>query len=335
MSAIKNVTPTDPTVMCPVCQDDIGTDPALTHEGGELHLFHEHCLRTWLTAHTTCPSCRATIIGPSVPDPLEYPAEAVRMAAPDPLIQASGRGEIETVRELLLAGEIEEESRGFSVWLAAKRGHTQIVRELLENGPITDGARGNAVGLAARRGDEETLQILLANGPISTNHRGLALQKAVRNLHGHIVPILLENGPINMLIQEEAAMNALRNHRIPIVLNLIQNGNISEASRRLLVEFCLERDQNIELVREVLRTGPVPENSRDRILLRAAQNGHILTNELYPNTSIIWREIVTAACRNGHLRVVENFLLPIGDLGLICLMITPTLIGFILNQRIN
>lgn len=50
------------------------------------------------------------------------------MAAPDPLIQASGRGEIETVRALLLARGIEEESRSFSVWLAEKRGHTQIVR---------------------------------------------------------------------------------------------------------------------------------------------------------------------------------------------------------------
>lgn len=70
MSAIKNATPTDPTAMCAVCQDDIGTAPALSHEGGEQHLFHDICLRTWLTDHPTCPTCRVTIIGPSVPDPL-------------------------------------------------------------------------------------------------------------------------------------------------------------------------------------------------------------------------------------------------------------------------
>lgn len=206
---------------------------------------------------------------------------------------------------------------------------------MLENGPITDGARGIAAGFAARRGDEETLRILLANGPISMNYRGLALQKAVGNLHGHIVPILLENGPINMLIQIEAAMTALRHHQIPIVRDLIHNGNIHEVARRLLVEFCLQRNQNIDLVLEVLRVGPIDEVSRGRILILAARSGHYLTNELYPHSNIVWREIVTATCRDGHLIVVENYLLPLGELRLIGLLFSLTAVGYLLGRQIN
>ncbi|PWY98792.1 hypothetical protein BCV70DRAFT_201584 [Testicularia cyperi] len=50
------------------------------------HIFHFHCLRSWLERQQSCPTCRRTVLdeGPQTTTPMPPPVQPVRAAAPQP-----------------------------------------------------------------------------------------------------------------------------------------------------------------------------------------------------------------------------------------------------------
>eukprot|EP00898_Chlorokybus_atmophyticus_P007591 jgi/Chlat1/7833/Chrsp66S07282 len=63
---------------CIICRDEMLTAKKLPCS----HLFHLHCLRSWLARQQTCPTCRAPVVAPT-PPPASNPAPAPDAAAGD------------------------------------------------------------------------------------------------------------------------------------------------------------------------------------------------------------------------------------------------------------
>jgi len=89
----------------------------------------------------------------------------------DELVQATKKGEIETVKRLLDNGaDVETRDSKFNssllMW-AAHEGHADILELLIQKGAIIDASKQDgqtALWFAAEKGQMETLEILVRNG---------------------------------------------------------------------------------------------------------------------------------------------------------------------------
>uniref|UniRef100_A0ACD6A3T5 Uncharacterized protein n=1 Tax=Avena sativa TaxID=4498 RepID=A0ACD6A3T5_AVESA len=66
---------------CAICLADFAAGEQLRVLPQCGHTFHVACVDTWLGAHATCPSCRATILGSSSSPPLPAPGRCRRCGA--------------------------------------------------------------------------------------------------------------------------------------------------------------------------------------------------------------------------------------------------------------
>lgn len=120
------------------------------------------------------------------------------------MIKAAGKGDIDTVKNLLSKGaDINaklEGSKWTALHLAAAEGHTEMVELLIERGAdvnVKDAVKNDPLRRAAINGHIKIVEILLYHGS-NVNARGryglTALMGAAQYGYTDIVKILVENG---------------------------------------------------------------------------------------------------------------------------------------------
>ncbi|CAN6477052.1 unnamed protein product [Victoria cruziana] len=103
----KSISPKDES-LCAVCLGEF--------EGGETakllplcgHFFHADCIDEWLSSHTSCPLCRASLVPPPSPPKEGQPDEAEARRPPraeTSAIQAAGGSQEDEVPEVVIVVE--------------------------------------------------------------------------------------------------------------------------------------------------------------------------------------------------------------------------------------
>ncbi|PUZ58643.1 hypothetical protein GQ55_5G524700 [Panicum hallii var. hallii] len=69
---------------CPVCLGQVDAGEKVRRLPKCAHAFHAECVDAWLRAHSTCPMCRAAVVGPAAAAAATKHAAAGSTAAPAP-----------------------------------------------------------------------------------------------------------------------------------------------------------------------------------------------------------------------------------------------------------
>ena len=188
---------------------------------------------------------------------------AQQAGADDPLLDAARRGELETVRELILRGADVDAVRGdgmTALHLAAERGHAEVARALIDAGAAVDA--GTRIGryaplhLAARGGHGAVVARLLEAGAdpnaATTNSGVTTLHLAAGTVNGAAtVTALLEHGADPNAREASAGqtplMFAAAANRAAAVTALLEAGadpDIATAVVDVLPSLALDREAN-------------------------------------------------------------------------------------------
>lgn len=91
---------------CPVCLADFEPEDTLRLLPTCKHVFHRDCIDAWFDTHSTCPLCRASLVG--------QPVEEAKLSnsGGEHVADAGGHGELtETITEVSESGDSDIESR--------------------------------------------------------------------------------------------------------------------------------------------------------------------------------------------------------------------------------
>lgn len=94
---------------CPVCLADFEAEDSLRLLPTCKHVFHQDCIDAWFDAHSTCPLCRASLVG--------HPVGEAKLlnSGGEHVAEAGGHGEpAETITEVSESGDSDIESRQLS-----------------------------------------------------------------------------------------------------------------------------------------------------------------------------------------------------------------------------
>jgi ankyrin repeat protein len=231
------------------------------------------------------------------------------------LVDVSRNGDKESLIRLLEGGPIFDRHRGEAIAYAAQRDRVDVVRVLLGSGRIFDEDLGKAMVSAAERGHIAIVQLLLAteyipftfmdhlntavekasmmghlavvkllledtDTTISDESQGKAMVLAARFGHSAIVELLLQNDWISEEYQVEAMRSAAGSGSLEIVKLFLRNDRTFSAQDLGLAMECAGMSGYLEIVRALLATGRIPDESRRWVILVATTHGYSQIVEL-------------------------------------------------------
>lgn len=187
------------------------------------------------------------------------------------LVQASYRGDIETVKSFLMKGA-DSKTDLLAFLLACLNGHTEIVKLLLKHGVDPKAKDSAALALAADGGCVEVIQLLLAEGADPRPQTFCPLRCAVTNGHVEAIKLLFDKGTDDEAKATVLCLAILQGN-IEIVKLLLEKGADPKYSNSVSLVIASESG-HIEIVKLLLEKGVDPKAVNSKALCEASEKGH-------------------------------------------------------------